>query len=137
MDAVWSLTTSEAEAVFPLPPSIDVTAFVVLFFVPAVVPVIVTLKLQLLFAARDPPLKVIVLGAVVVSDPPQVAVGPLLVTVRFPISESLKPMPLNALFRFGLVIVNVSVEVFPVKIELGEKDLARTGGAITVSAEAA
>jgi hypothetical protein len=114
-----------------------VTAFVVLFFVPAVVPVIVTLKLQLLFAASDPPLNVIVLGAVVVREPPHVAVGPPLATVKPPIRESLKPIPLSTVVKLGLVIVNVSVEVFPVKIELGENDLARTGGAITVREEVA
>jgi hypothetical protein len=137
MDAVWSLTTREAVAVFPLPPSVEVTAVVVLFFGPAVVPVTGTPKVQLPFAASDPPVKVIVLGAAVVREPPQITVGPLLATVKPPTRESLKPMPLNAVFRFGLVIVNVSVELFPVKIELGEKDLARVGGAITVREEVA
>ena len=110
---------------------------VVLFFVPAVAPVTVTGKVQLVFAANDPPMNVIVLGAVVVRDPPHVTVGPLLTTVKPATRESLKPMPLNTVLRFGLVIVNVSVEVLPVKIELGENDLARTGGAITVREEVA
>ena len=110
---------------------------VVLFFVPAVAPVTVTGKLQLVFAANDPPVNVIVLGAIVVREPPHVVVGPLLATVKPATRISLKPMPLNAVPRFGLVIENVRVEVFPVKIELGEKDLARTGGAITVREEVA
>ena len=132
IEAVWLLTTREAVAVFPFPPSFEVTAVVVLFFVPAVVPVTGTGNVQLLFGARDPPVNAMVLGAVVVSEPPHVAVGPLLVTVKPPTRESLKSTPLNAVPGFGLLIVNVRVEVFPVKIELGEKDLPRVGGAITV-----
>src|SRR5262245_50374253 len=81
IDAVWSTTTSEADAVLPLPPSVDVTAVVVLFFVPEVVPVTVTLNVQLLFATSDPLAKEIVLGAVDDTEPPQVAVGPLVATV--------------------------------------------------------
>jgi hypothetical protein len=126
------LTIREAVAGVPAPPSVEVIVLVVLFFVPAVVPVTVTLKVQLLFATRDPPVRAIVLGAVVVSEPPHVTVGPLLAIVKPPTRESLKPMPFNPVPRFGLVIVKVSVEVFPVKIEAGEKDLASAGGAITV-----
>ena len=133
IDAVWSTTTREAEAVFPLPPSVDVTAVVVLFFVPEVVPVTVTLNVQLPFAASDPPEKVIVLGEVVDFEPPQVAVGALVATVTPAGKVSVNPMPERELDRFGLVTVNDRVEVPPVKIEAGEKDLARTGGAITVS----
>ena len=131
------MTTREAVAEFPFPPSVEVTAVVVLFFVPGVVPVTVALNVQLVFAASDPPVKVIVLGAVVVKEPPHVAVGPLLAIVKPLTRVSLKSIPLRALFRFGLVIVNVSVDVLPVKIEVGEKDLASTGGAITVRDELA
>ena len=106
---------------------------VVLFFVPAVVPVTVMLNVQFVFAASDPPLNVTVLGAVVVSDPPQVVVGPLVATVNPAGRVSLKLMPLRRVPRLGLVIINVSVAVLPVKIELGENDLARAGGAFTVS----
>jgi hypothetical protein len=137
MDAVWSTTTREAEAVLPLPPSVDVTAVVVLFLVPEVAPVTVTLNVQLLFAASDPPEKDIVLGAVVESEPPQVAVGPLVATVTPAGKVSVNPMPVSEFDRFGLVTVNDRVEVPPVKIEVGEKDLARTGGAITVREEVA
>jgi hypothetical protein len=131
MEAVWLLTTSEAEAVVPFPPSAEVIAVVVLFFVPAVVLVTVTSNVQLLFAASDPPVNSIVFGAVVASEPPQIEVAPVVGTVRPESNESLKPISLKAVFRFGLVIVKVSAEVFPVKMEVGEKDLARTGGAIT------
>ena len=132
-EAVWSLTTSEAVATFPFPPCVDVTAVVVLFFVPEVVPVTVTLKVQFVFAASDPPLNVIVPGAVVVSDPAQVAIGPLEATVIPAGSVSLKLIPLKRVLKFGLVMVNVSVDVLPVKIELGANDFARAGGAFTVN----
>ena len=55
----WGLLTiSVAEAALPFPPSVDVTAEVVLFFVPMVVPVTCILKVQLLFALSDPPVNV-------------------------------------------------------------------------------
>ena len=100
MDAVWSATTREAEAVLPLPPSLDVTAVVVLFFVPALAPVTVTLNVQLLFAASDPPEKDIVLVAVVDSEPLQVTVGPLVPTVRPAGKVSVNPMPETELERW-------------------------------------
>ena len=127
------LTNSVAEAVFPFPPSVDVTAEVVLFFVPVVAPVTVTLKVQLLFAASDPPVKEIEIGDVVVSEPPQVEVGPELATVTPEGRVSVKPMPDSELEIFGLVIVKDNVEVLPTRIDVKEKDLAMAGGAITVS----
>jgi hypothetical protein len=117
----------------PLPPSVDVTAVVVLLHVPAVAPVTMTLNEQLVFAASEPPLNEIVPGDVVESEPPHVDVAPLVTTVRPAGSVSLKPMPESELERFGFVIVNVKVEVLPVKIAAGEYDLEICGGAITVS----
>ena len=137
MDGVWSLTTSVAELVLPLPPSTDVTAVVVLSFVPEVAPVTRTLNAQLLFAASDPPVNDMVPGEVVVSEPPQVAVGPLLATVTPAGNVSEKPMPDSELYTFGLFTVKVNVDVLPVKSEAGAKDLASTGGAITVRVEVA
>ena len=58
--------------VAPAPLSVELIAPVVLFHTPAVIPVTVTLKLQVPAPASVPPLKLIVLGAVVVSVPPQV-----------------------------------------------------------------
>jgi hypothetical protein len=127
------VTTTEAEAGFPFPPSVEVITVVVLFFVPDVVPVTTRLKLQLLFIVRDPPVKEMASGAVVDRDPPHVGVGPLVPTVKPAGRVSVKLMPLKALLIFGFVIVKVRVEVFPVKMDAGSKDLARTGGAITVS----
>jgi len=116
-----------------LPPSVEETpAFVELIIVPAYAPVTVTLKVQLLFAANDPPEKETVLGIVVESEPPQVEVGPLVATVTPAGKISVNPIPFSELDRFGLVMMKVSVVSLPVKIEPGENDLAREVGAITV-----
>lgn len=115
----------------PFPPSVDVTSLVVLFLVPTVVPVTGRLKVQLVFAARDPAVKEIELGAVVVNEPLQTAVGPLEVMVRPEGKVSVKLIPVRGLSWFGLVMVKVKVAVSPVKIEDGEKDLAILAGAIT------
>src|SRR5712691_6337867 len=57
-------TVVQALAVFPVPPSVEVTLPVVLFFNPVVVPVTVTLKLHRLFTAILAPDSAIVDGAV-------------------------------------------------------------------------
>lgn len=63
-------TVTVALALLPVPPFVDVTAPVVLFFTPAVAPVTVTLNVQLPLAASKPPLNAIVSGVVVVNVPP-------------------------------------------------------------------
>jgi hypothetical protein len=133
IDAVWSFTTTEPDAVAPLPPSVDATAVVVLIFVPAVAPVAVTLNVQLLFAASDPPEKVSKLPPVMtrLPLPHRELVVPLGAVI--PAGKvSVNLMPDRELDIFGLLMVKDNVEVLPVKIEVGENDLARTGGAITV-----
>jgi hypothetical protein len=52
-------TLIKAEAVPPLPPSVEVTLPVVLFCVPAAIPVTLIENVQLVFAARVAPLKLI------------------------------------------------------------------------------
>ena len=54
-------TLMEAEAVPPVPPSVEVTAPVVLFCVPAAIPVTLMENVQLVFAARVAPLRLITL----------------------------------------------------------------------------
>jgi hypothetical protein len=64
-------TTRVADAAAPVPPSVDVIAPVVLFLVPAVVPVTLTTMEQELFAARFPPVSVMLPDpATAVSVPP-------------------------------------------------------------------
>jgi len=116
----------------PVPPLVDVTAPVVLFFVPEVAPVTVTLNMHVPLAAIEAPLSVIVLGLVVVSDPPQVAVGPEVATVNPAGSVSVNPTPVKATVEFGLVIVKVKVVVPPIGMLAAPNILAIIGGATTV-----
>src|SRR5260370_40968732 len=70
------ITVSDAFAVLPVPALLELTAPVVLFFTPAVVPVTSTLIVQLLLAARLPPLKFSVVSpAEGVNVPPQPLLG--------------------------------------------------------------
>ena len=89
------LTLRVAVAALPSPPSEEVIALVVLTLEPTVVPVTVILKLHEVFAASDPPEKEIVLGAVVVREPPQAEVGPEVTTVRPAGKVSVNPIPLS------------------------------------------
>jgi hypothetical protein len=117
---------------FPVPPLAEVTAPVVLTFVPGVAPVTVTLNMQVPLAAIVAPLSTIVLGLVVVSVPPQVAVGPELATVSPAGSTSVTATPVSATVEFGFIIVNVS-EVVPLGgMFTAPNALLITGGATTV-----
>jgi multisubunit Na+/H+ antiporter MnhC subunit len=100
-------TVMLAEAAGPLPPSLELTALVVLFCTPAAVPVTLTLKVQELLAVSVAPDKLITLVfCVAVMVPlPHEPVSPLGVeTIRPAGSVSLKPTPVNAtLFPFWTV----------------------------------
>jgi len=70
---IWGGATTVIEAVLlvpPVPPLVELTCPVVLLFTPAVAPITVTVIIQLLLDVSVPPLKLIELGAVVVSVPP-------------------------------------------------------------------
>jgi hypothetical protein len=87
----------------------------------------VTVTLQEALTASVPPLNEIVLGAVVDNVPPhweEDAVG----TVRPLGKVSVKLTPVNATPVFGLVRVNVNVEVAPTATGLGENALLIVGG---------
>ena len=88
-------TLIEAEAVPPVPPSVEVTLPVVLFCVPAAMPVTLTENVQLeLFAASVAPLRLItfVPCVAVIVPPPQEPVRPFGVEITRPAgSVSLKP----------------------------------------------
>src|SRR5215472_9445084 len=90
-------TSTLAVAVLPVPPSVDVTALVVLVCLPAAVPVTLTENVQLLLAAIVPPLRVIefVPAVAVIVPPPQEPVRPFGVEITRPAGNvSVKPMPL-------------------------------------------
>jgi len=119
--------------VAPAPLSFELIAPVVLFHTPVVDPVTVTLKLQLPPPVSVPPLKLIVLGAVVVSVPPHAAVGPEVATVTPAGSVSVKLIPVRFCVAFGLLMVNVSEVVAPSSTLEAPNALVIVGGVATVS----
>jgi hypothetical protein len=127
-------TVIEADAVVPVPPLAEVTLPVVLFLTPAVVPVTVTLKVQLLLAAIAPPVSDIMFGAVVVSIPPPQTADEPVGTVNPAGSVSVTATPVNAVVVFGFVIVNVRTLVPFTGIVAASNDFVIDGGPTTVSA---
>jgi hypothetical protein len=93
-------TVRLADAVPPVPPSVEVTFPVVLFLVPAVVPVTLTENVHDALAARVPPNRLTVPepAVAVIVPAPHVPVNPFGVETTKPAgSVSLKPTPVSAL----------------------------------------
>src|SRR5215471_2677615 len=87
-----------AEAVPPVPPSVDVTLPVVLFWVPAAMPVTFTENVHELLAARAAPDRLItfVFCVAVIVPPPQLPPRPLGVETTRPAGKvSLKATPVS------------------------------------------
>src|SRR5882724_6008341 len=128
-------TVMLADAVFPVPPLVEVTFPVVLFFTPEVVPVTLTVSVQLLLTAMVPPAsETLPEPATAVAAPPQVLVKPLGVATTNPAgSVSVNATPVSATaFAPGLVMVKVS-EVVPFSGRFAApKALAIDGGATTL-----
>lgn len=128
-------TARFAEAVPPVPPSVEVTAPVVLLFVPADVPVTLTEKLQDALKASDAPDSVTTLfpAVAVIVPPSQEPMRPLGVAMTRPAgNESVKEMPVSVVDVFGFDAVKVS-EVLPLSGMLAApKDLDSVGGERTV-----
>jgi len=127
-------TLIEAEAVPPVPPSVEVTLPVVLFCVPAAMPVTFTENAQELLAAIVPPVRLITLVAcvAVIVPPPQVPVRPLGVATTRPAgSVSLKATPVSAVVLLFWMVKLRLVEPFS-GIEAAPKALMITGGPTTV-----
>ena len=102
-------TVMLADAVAPVPPSVEVTGPVVLFCVPVAVPVTFTLNVQEELAAMVPPDKLItfVFCVAVIVPPPQEPVRPFGVeTIRPAGKVSLKPTPVRPI-ALGLLIVKL------------------------------
>lgn len=117
----------------PVPPLVELTAPVVLFFTPAVAPVTVTVIGQLPLAAMVPPLNEIRLGEVVVNVPEQKGVGPAVGTVKPAGNVSVKATPVSAVVVFGFVTVMVRTLVPPSGIVAASKPLLIVGAPITVN----
>jgi len=134
-----ALAVSEALAVLPVPNSVVVSAPLTLLYVPATGAMTLTLTEQLEFAANEPPLNVRLVSpaAGLKVGAPQSLVAPGgLATIICPGatgSVSVKEMFVNAVKGLGLVMVKVKTLAPPAKIGSGENDLARLGGAATVS----
>jgi len=128
-------TVMLADAVFPVPPLVEVMALVRLFFTPAVVPFTFRLMLQELFAARVPPLRETpLLPAIAVIVPVQVPPWPFGVATTKPAGKlSLNARPLRAtVLADGLVIVNIRVVVPPTGIVAAPNALLIVGGKSTI-----
>src|SRR5579859_7259744 len=123
----------------PVPPSVEVTAPVVLFFTPAVVPVTLTENVHDDPTAGDavnvPPDRLMMpLPAVAVIVPlPQEPVMLGVAATTTPAGKlSVKATPLSALKVSGLVMVKLSVLLAFNTILVGLNDLVIAGGATTV-----
>ena len=128
-------TLIEAEAVPPVPPSVEVTFPVVLFCVPAAMPVTLTENVQLVLAARVAPLRLItfVPCVAVIVPPPQEPVRPFGVEITRPAGRvSLKPTPVRpvVVLLFWMVKVRL-VEPFSGMLA-APNALMITGGEVTV-----
>src|SRR5882724_5729541 len=127
-------TVRLADAVFPVPPLVEVTFPVVLLFTPEVVPVTFTVNVQLLFTAMVPPVRLMLPDpATAVAVPPQVLLNPFGAATTSPAGNvSVNATPFSGVvLAAGLVMVNVS-EVVPFSGTFAApKALAIVGGATT------
>ena len=110
--------------------ALEVTPEVVFGNTPVVELVTVTVTVQLLFAASEPPVSVMafapVAPAVAETAPPQALVTAGVPATCMLLSVSVKPTALNAT-AVGLFKVNVMTEVLPVTILAGANALAMLG----------
>src|SRR5271155_4265436 len=122
-----------AVAVFPFPPSVEVTAVVTLFCSPALIPVTLAAKLHVTLAASAAPESTTLVepAAAVIVPPPQLPEIPFGVETTRPAgSISVNPTPLRELLAFGLETVKVS-EVAEFRATLGAPNAFEiVGGAI-------
>src|SRR5262249_39050686 len=124
-----------AAAVVPVPPLVALTAPLVLFLTPVLVPVTVTWNAQLLFAAMLPPVRLMTpVAAMVVTVPPlPQALGSVPPATPRPLGRvSLTLTPVSPTLVFVLVIVKVSDVVPAITIDAAPNAFAMLGGATTV-----
>jgi len=117
--------------VAPAPLSVELMTPVVLFWTPAAVPITVTVNEQEPLAASVPPANEIMLGATVVTVPPQVEALPL-GTDSPPGSVSVKVIPDSDWLEFGFVIVNIRLVVPPTGMLASPNALEMVGAAATL-----
>lgn len=125
---VSALTSRDAVADWPAPPLVEVMELVVLTLLPVVSPVMFTENEQELPVRTVAPEREILLGAVVVSVPPQVvAVLPAIVKPEGSVSVNATPVN-EVVFAEGLVMVNVSALLAFSAMVAGLKAMERAGG---------
>ena len=137
VDVVRVVTVTLAEAVFPVPPLVEVTAAVVLFLAPEVVPFTFTEKVQEALAASVAPDRLTELepATAVMVPPPQVPLRPFGVLTSKPAgSVSVKATPVSeTVLAAGLVMVKLRLVVPFTGMEAAPNDLLMLGGATTDS----
>jgi hypothetical protein len=119
--------------VVPAPDSLELMLPVVLLLTPAVVPVTVTLNIQLPPPAMDPPLKLIRFPPLVVTVPPPHAGDEPLATVNPAGRVSVKLTPVIPSEALVLVMVNVRLVVPPSGIVAAPNDFIIVGAEATVT----
>src|SRR5258708_21843618 len=127
-------TVMLADAVFPVPPFVEVTAPLVLFLTPPVVPITVTATVQELLIAMVPPVREMrPLAGAAVATPPHVLLSPFgLATTKPEGNVSLKATPVSAtVLAAGLVRVNVRLVVPLSGMLAAPNALPIVGGATT------
>lgn len=116
-------TFKVAEAVFPVPPLVEVTGSLVFMWEPPVDEVTLTTTLQLLPIASEPPVNVMEFAVLVTVPLHCTALGTLAIVIP-PGKVSVNPTPVNAIvLAAGFDNVNVSVEFWPAAIVDGENTL--------------
>ncbi len=139
MDGAFSTFRVAVLLTAPVPPSVEVTALVVLFLLPAVVPVTSAEKVHDDPAAGDavrvPPERLMAplpATAVIVPLPQEPVTLGVAATATPAGRVSVKAMPLRALAVLGLVMVKLSVLLAFSAMLVGLKALLMVGGATTV-----
>jgi hypothetical protein len=134
-----AVTVTLADAVPPEPPSIELTALVVLFIVPAVVAVTFTLNVHAALDASVAPVRPTLPepAVAVIVPPPQLPVSPLGVATTRPAGNvSVNATPDRLLDPLGLVMVKLSEVDAPRAMLEPPNDLAMVGGAVLAAVTA-
>src|SRR6266851_843614 len=129
-----NVTSTLAVAVFPVPPSFEVTGSVVLTCVPPAIARTSIENVQLLPARMVPPTRLMLVTAGVITPGSQVPVRLSgLAMIRPAGSVSLKDTPVRSVAPLGFVIVNVKVTLVFSGALAAENDFVMEGGATTTA----
>jgi hypothetical protein len=127
-------TTMLAEPLFPVPPLVDVTSLVVLFTIPATVPMTLAVMVQVPDATIVALLTTMLLGRPLVEKEPHPVPVTDPVSTRPDGRTSLKPTPVKLEVWFGFEMVKVNATDPSSGTEGAEKAFEITGGKTTRSA---